>query len=338
MKNLKCSYSSPELHDIIELTKKLCNLPDSAISRSKSAEAYWSKMMRILKSNMDTLGYNVVYAALFCIHWGTYPKDMPNNPDLLRLADLLKAEFLIVNTETNCAKARQLFGSSLTKVLKSESPYSGSRMLNSKMYRYFLESKTLYKLYGGELEAERINLLTTSVEEFADMQDKAWRLFRYEKMKKYIKRLIPAASEWSDDEFSNDSAIVAQLQNEYGVNLAWCNKNFDQLVKWLENPKENWYMLVGLTSVPLPLAEMIWPNNTDACIDKFFCDVYYHVCEYIKYTKAHGGDYSDREASMQSELQNSWLYHQIATWYDTKSHNLSDKARTCYLNISLGIF
>ena len=69
MNAIKHYYSdAAELQEITELTRTICNLPPKAFRRSRTAETYWSQMMKFWKANIGYLGCNVVYAALHVIH------------------------------------------------------------------------------------------------------------------------------------------------------------------------------------------------------------------------------------------------------------------------------
>lgn len=331
---------TPELREIVELTRTLCHLPEKAYSRSRGAEGYWSKVMKLWKTNLNVMGYNVVYAALHCIHWGVYPKDFPDDQDLLRLVELIKLEFLKVNADLECAKTKQFFNSALTRVRKSNSPHCGVKKLKSKTFDEFLESKTMYKLFGGEIKVRNLNLLTTTVHDFEDIREKAKRRFFYENIKAHIVKLIPEASTWTDDDFSNDANIVAQLHKYYGVDLRWCNQNFDQLIEVIElMDNDDFYgeALLGMTNIPMPLAKVLWSEKTEECIELAFCDTYEYIGKYVRFARAYGY-HSGQLDPAHEKLQNSWLYCQIAEWYDNRSHKLSNKTRSCFLNASLGIF
>lgn len=64
---------------------------------------------------------------------------------------------------------------------------------------------------------------------------------------------------------------------------------------------------------------------------------YAYIGRYVRFARAHGG-HSAQADSAHEVLQNSWLYRQIAEWYNNHSHKLSDKTRSCFMNLSLGNF
>ena len=133
---------------------------------------------------------------------------------------------------------------------------------------------------------------------------------------------------------------MAQLCKYYGVDLVWCNKNFDQLIKAMElMDNHDFYgeVLLRMTNLPMTLAKVLWPDKTEECIEKVFCDTYAYIGKYVRFARAHGS-HSAQVDSAHEVLQNSWLYHQIEEWYNNKSHKLTNKTRSCFMNLSLGNF
>ena len=342
MNAIKHYYSdTPELLEITELTRTICNLPPNAFRRSRTAETYWSRMMNFWQTNIDTLSYNVVYAALHVIHWGTYPNNMPQDADLEKLVTLLSNEFLKVTPDLEQAKQRQFFNRSLNLVLKSPSPYFVFDPWESEILTSFRDAKTNYRLYGGVIVVKDLNLLNTSEEKFSDMKTRAKFLACYNKIKNFLIKFIPAARSWSDDEFSNDSKILNSLNQAYGVDLDWCRQNFDQLYEaYTQNigKKDNLYLYLHIKTLPISLRKIIWPQNTNAEIDKLFIGIYNQCAQYITYAKKHQYNYTNAISITQQRFHESWLYNQIREWHDTGSYALTPEAKRCYFDLDLGLF
>ena len=333
-------HDSEELSQILKLTMKLSGYGEISCRRSKSAVAYWDRVIKMLKMNQSSIGYNAVYAALYCTHWGTYPTDLPNNRDLRLLVDLLRSKFETTSSDMKWAKEKQLFSSSLTAVLKSNSPYQAkSKKWHSKYYARFLELKTRVKLYGGEYTVEHINLLETSLQDFADMQERARARAEYETVKGTLIKLIPVATGWSDDAFSNDHAILTYMRQAYGVDYAKEWKDFDALLYALEAMRngQNEHYLLAVDNMPLSVARVIWPVDTEKNIERIFCEFCTLFKNYVDFFEAHGDEPEDLHKG-RDEFMASWLYRQIMTWYKDKTYQLSGETRSWLLSVSMGDF
>ena len=264
-------YDSDDLSTILRLSMKLCGKETTSVRRSRTPVQYWNRMFRLWRTKTSVIGYNVVYAALYCTHWGTYPVDMPSKPELRMLVDLVRRQFERVNADMKCAKEHFFFSTSLNDVLNSDSPHLRSSIRwTSACYRAFLMAKTQYKLYGAFYEIDNLNLLTTSVEEFVDMKSAAETRQLYETVKGYIVKLIPCASTWSDDQFSNDAAIIMHLKNLYKIDYIECPDSFDSLIKAfdaIDADEDVEHRLLVVGDMTLALAKVIWPYETEKQIE-----------------------------------------------------------------------
>ena len=266
---------------------------------------------------------------------------MTQDSNLEKLVTLLSNEFLKVTKDLEQAKQRQFFNSSLTQVLKSHSPYLVKKQWKSEVLASFRESKTNYRLYGGEIVVKDLNLLNTSMDEFRDMKARARVFAHYSNIKNFLIKFIPAAKSWSDDEFSDDSKILNSLNQAYGVDLDWCRENFDQLYEaYTQNigKKDNLYLYLHIKTLPIGLRKIIWPQNTDAEIDKLFIGIYNQCAQYISYAKKHQYNYTNAISITQQRFHESWLYNQIREWNDSGSYTLSHETKICYFNLDLGTF
>ena len=342
MNAIKHYYSNAaELQEITELTRTISNVPGKTFHKSWTAETYWRQMMTFWKANIGYLGCNVVYAALHVIHWGTYPNNMPQDADLEKLVTLLSNEFLKVTPDLEQAKQRQFFNSSLTQVLKSHSPYLVKKQWKSEVLASFREAKTSYRLYGGEIVVKDLNLLNTSMDEFRDMKARARVFAHYSNIKNFLIKFIPAAKSWSDDEFSDDSKILNGLNQAYGVDLAWCRQNFDQLYEAYtqsKNDRNELQLYLNIKTLPNGLRNVIWPQNTNAEIEQLFVDIYNQYKKYSAFASKYLCGYSNGTSTAQEKFHGSWLYNQIREWHDTGSYALTPETKICYFNLDLGIF
>ena len=337
---LSAVYDSVELAEIFNLTLCLCKIDAKGKRRSKTACRYWERVVQLWKNNVDTIGYNVIYAALYSIYWGIYPLDMPKGADLLRLIELVKLEILKVNEDTRMLKERQFFGSTLTAVMKSGSPHAKSgKGWKAKSYRKFLNDHIKYRLYGGEYVIEHLNLLSTPHSEFEELKRNAHTRKRYEDIKGNIIRVLPEAKAWSDEMFLNEAYLLDRLKAAHGIDYSRKWYDFDCLIEAIEYVDRRafgQYMILNMEKVPMDLARIIWPNETEACIERLFNDVFTSQidCMYmLGADRPYGRGYEDNVTL----LKQSWLYCQIEQWRENKTYAISDETRRLLFNFALGI-
>ena len=159
---MRKKYESEELKTIYELTNALCSIDSTIATRSTTADRYWSYILKMWKTHTDAIGCNIMYNILFSIRWGVLPKDTPQKPDLIKLIELAKAEFLKHSQEMRIAKSKNVFKAAYTAVMKSTSPHaSPGKHWRSRYFQKFLEDQLQYKLYGGDVIVENLNLVDT---------------------------------------------------------------------------------------------------------------------------------------------------------------------------------
>lgn len=338
---MKNKYDSPELEAIFDLTIKLSGINPATVKCSKSANRYWSFIEKTWKNSSNTIGGNVMDIVLFHIHWGNYPTTMPQNSDFLKLIELVENEFLKHTREMEIAKSKQVFRSAYTSAIKSKSPYVKKKHCwSSQMYKEFLQNKTLCKLYGGQTIVEKLNLVTTPSHVLADMKSRAMTCYRCEQFKTRIKQLIPAANLWLDEEWANEQNILTNLQNIYGVNYAIEWQDFDGLINMLDalsTAEPSMYYVLTVKNFPYEMARAIWPTKTEENLEKLFIHFYKKYKKYMSHAKGYSAcSYAD-VLSMRDMIINSWLYRELYSWYENKTHSLSNETKKTLLDISLNI-
>lgn len=340
----KSKYEDKNLIDIFELTIRLSGIDPETAVRSKSADQYWSSIEVVWKIYSERIGINVMYAVLFFIHWGSWPKVVVENAELLTLCEMAKSEFLKHTEEMKIAKGKRVFTSARTAVLKSKSPYvANKRMWKSMEYKKFLESKTDYRLFGGEITAE-FNLLQTTAWEYEAMRKSAYIRYRYEQFKRIITRVLPCASSWTDAEWSNQENIINGLYAEHAINYAVEWGDFDCLIQaWNSLTKDDTDIkealdIIKIKHLPLSMAKQIWKDETEKHIE----DLFLYVCHMYK---EHGRGIVHFSSSgfeniqkLREEVTSSWLYKLVYNWDTSDDYKLSHKTRKALFEISADIY
>ena len=338
---MKNKYDSPELETIFDLTVKLSSINPATVKRSKSAEQYWSFIEKTWKTSADVIGGNVMDIVLFHIHWGCYPAKMSQSTDFLKLVELAECEFLKHTSEMEIAKSKQIFRSAYTAAIKSKSPYVMQKHCwKSSTYKEFLQNKTLYKLYGGQVIVEKLNFAVTPNHILEDMKDKAMTCYKYEQFKKRINKLLPAARAWSDEEWVNQQNILTNLQNAYGINYAVEWQDFDNLMYVLgelTKDEPSMYYVLTLKSFPYQMAQAIWPTDTNGKLEKLFIHFCKKYKKYMSRAKSYSACSYKDALSMRDMILNSWLYKELYSWYANKTYELSKEARKMLFDISLSV-
>ena len=335
-------YDSPEIEAIFNLTIKLSGIDPSTVKRSKSADRYWSFVEKLWKDSADKIGGNVMYIILFHIHWGCYPQGTPTNPDFCQLVKLAEAEFLKHTDEMGLAKSKQVFRSGYTAVLKSRSPYvTRKKCWQSLRYKEFLKNRTLFKLYGGQMVVENLNLVKTPLYIIEDMKNRAKIRYKYEKFKRTVIRLLPCAETWTVGDWANEQSIIGEMQKAFSINYADQWEDFDDLMEMLgevEEKEPSMYRVLGVSTFTYDMAKRVWPTNTDATLEEMFL---YYGTKYKQYASRAKGNspYSYEESQdMRKCILDSWLYQVINEWNENETHMLSDETRKMLFDISLDIF
>lgn len=338
---MKKKYESTELEAIFDLTVKLSGINPSTVKRSKSADQYWSFVLRTWKNSADVIGGNVMYIVLFHIHWGCYPPHIPQSADFLKLITLAEFEFLKHTREMEIAKSKQVFRSAYTAVLKSKSPYAPQKKCwVSVKYKEFLQNRTFRALYGGQVVVENLNLAVTPTHILTDMKNRAITCYKYELFKKRITQLLPWAGTWSDEEWLNEQNILVNLQNVYGINYAIEWEDFDMLMDMIgemSKDEPSMYSVLSVKNFPYQMAQAIWKTNANQKLEELFSHFYKKYKVYMSRAKSYSACSYEDALSMRDMILNSWLYKEMYSWYENKTHALSPKVSKMVFNLALNV-
>lgn len=333
-------YDSPELESIFNLTLKLGGIDPMTVKRSYSAHRYWAVAEKIWKNAEKQIGCNVMYTVLFHIHWGCYPVDSPTNADFFQLVELAEAEFLKHTNEMEIAKSKSVFKRAYAAVMNSQSPYV---MKNCRWcsfeHRGFLENRTLFKLYGGEVVVHSLNLVTVSRADLDSMIDKAQTRYKYERFKHFIEQLLPCAAAWTDAEWSDHRNIIDHMKNAFGVDYSDAGFKFDRLIG-LICAIEDWQINLGdilaVSHFGEDMARLLWPTYWEAIVEELFVFVYSCYKKFASEVRV-SHEYSDEDlVIMREEIMNNWVFKIVFGWYQSEIYDFSTGFRKMLFDILLG--
>jgi hypothetical protein len=91
-----------------------------------------------------------------------------------------------------------------------------------------------------------------------------------------------------------------------------------------------------MEKVPMNLAKIIWPIDTELCMEQFFNKIFTAPKEYM-YRLQHKGNFSYEDVDPTLTMMNSWLYRQIDQWRKDKTYAISDETKTVMFNFALGV-
>ena len=142
-----------------------------------------------------------------------------------------------------------------------------------------------------------------------------------------IRRIVPAASTWTDTYWLKEDHIHNELISLYGVDYRDDYIEYGRLLQLLMNDEaspemyalnETWFAST-IKRMPMALAEVIWPENTEEKIMQMFLlssDLTAALAESgLDYQKAKEKLIHPVGVFEYSALRESWIYQLMADWF-----------------------
>ena len=209
-------------------------------------------------------------------------------------------------------------------------------------------NKTFKKRYDGELYLYLVNRVAKLVmlknEDFSDHPGNSdkhdfscpysiWKTYHIvDTFEEAVEYLIPDASSWTE-EWSDRAVMITSIKDLYGVDFTGDTKSLDALItaSHFRNNIDTcaWY-LYRTKACSTKLLHRLWGDSYAEKLQSCFLSLHkrYKAAKRNKTTRGRYG---------QTAFMNHWIYKQIDAWRRNGGVELSNKVRTNFFNISLGI-
>lgn len=142
-----------------------------------------------------------------------------------------------------------------------------------------------------------------------------------------IRKIIPDAASWPDEHWFKENHIHSELINLYGVNYRDDFIEYGRLLQLLMNDEESpemyalneaWFAST-IKRMPMALAQVIWPENTEMKIMQIFLLSSECAGEQLKsgidFATKKDGAFHPVGVFEYSALRESWIYQLMAEWF-----------------------
>ena len=307
-------YDNDSFEKLCKYTLEVCKLdtfPDGMIAPDGDR---WLQLAKAWETLLSGGSGSIFLDAVHRIMWGIPPHDSKPEYDCIvsMVVDELLSDgdaFEAWDSYVGCDEAIGMICSDNAPCIEDDDTYCFS----VEHYEY-LSQRTLCKIRYEK-------------EKYASTGSKAFDVVQaYEAA---IKRIIPEAKAWNEEYWFNENHILDELIRRYGVDYReWGWLEYGKLLLMLISSDENeekyameeaWYAS-NIKTLPLSLAEVIWPNMTEEKILLLFL-----TAEKLAMEEAKAGSpnaflterhiypvgYFDYK-----ELRESWLYKTMLGWID----------------------
>ena len=279
----------------------------------KPTKKRWVDLVRVWDKVFNHDKQYVLTSAIHKIYWGVYPyKD--SYPELQYLLELVEAELLDNGEAYKSWIEWTVFKRVLNGTLNSIHSFGNSHIALTFIEHYhYLKSRAYCKIvYDKEPSS---NQYDTYINEYRSYEE-------------IVKQLIPAAANWSHEQWANDCNVADELNKLYGVDYSNSydkQRDYDRLIMMLrakndygENSADVFWCASNITELPLDLARKIWPENLEFIAAHLLWSTYVMMTDYEKC----GQPFSDRKDDIhplyhyeRKNVKNSWLFRAVSEWF-----------------------
>lgn len=301
--------------------KRLCELTAQACGIEKIPQVLvhsyaWGKLYALWALFKSELGVsNIMEACIQAVHWGVFDYNRDSN-ELQEIISIMCEELCAHGAGYKVWVEQEYpnWAEAVFNVVNERDPFGITGRCHSQVHYYYRRFRTLLKLLDS-------NALHDSKIFHSYMRT----------YKKTVCFLLPEAKQWNDEQWLNDENIAHALHKNYGVDYAQSWNDYNALIGLIQEntpgeKSEAFYRCVyAISSLPLPIAQVIWPKNTVRNLTALFITVQSMV---------EGYQSSQTAASPQKEctrydhnfemkfMKDCWLYKQIDEWTKDRTIDL----------------
>lgn len=308
-----------------ELTLKLLDLPLNINLCSRGPKRRWLDLAYLWLAEEDTLGCNILYAAIHKIYWGRYP-DNVKDEDLKKILLIVETELLSAKNAFNAWKHHLNYRWAFDYIVRysNKSDCKRGPSHHSMATARYLYCRAFNLIVYKDAAPPALNLVTDSSARIrsvrAHTQIRAYA-YGYESV---IKRLLPEASTWSAKEWSDDRVLFSALKKTYGFDFSKNTDNFDSLIDflmhdWAYGAKNTLGKAIIIKELPSSMISAIWPNDTLAHITSMYLTAHHRTKSVEGRTRRDrlGRPIETKHTFSYERLRDCWMHRQILSWiYD----------------------
>lgn len=343
MKNNNHSDSKARFTRAFEATLKYTSLPKEQVSCSKGSLKRWADLLRTLTEYAMKNGKtSPIRWALDSFHWGV---DHTGNLETAE-AELVNALLDELQNGADAVKSwrrNTVFADLVTDTLNSVHPLSKTwRWVYTDSFSHYLHNRTCDMLFHKDVAPQSINLFTASNHEIRYGVRVARARQEWQSFEVSLYRLLPEIQGWPVSKRRNERAILGSLKAHYGIDYVNHQRDFSYTMSFLNalwsKDSSGISSFLHIQNFSEELARRIWPENTQAELEKLFLrargliSTYKSRAERTSYFTFHYNYYS-------KQLRGSWLFDYVATLHD--SNVLTDtnklKVSKALMELSLGL-
>lgn len=310
---------------IYELTLKICGKSSNDVPVSDKFFDCWNEILEVWRTYKKQLGYDVIYAAVHHITWAVYHVEQlsEDEKELLHLVEkaILEEGYAYERWSRSCDLDEALSCMLDMAYLKPKEKGNGSACFGKYIYlKAFCRIKLKNRNIKAPLEGmgkHDMRVFNRSIEAREYVRD-----FEFA-----IKRLLPDAKMWPEQDWLNEKKIYSEIKCAHGVDYCRDFKEFDTMIEMfcmMLNYKTYDSRLIELNEFPKSMASCFWKLHTDKKAEAFFWRMY-NRCMLLK-------DSMNKKYSKATFL-NSWVYKQ----FSTGAYNLSIETKKKVFEMSMGI-
>lgn len=305
-----------------ELTLKLLDLPPTINLCSHGPKRRWLDLAYLWLSKEDVLGCNILYAAIHKLYWGRYP-DNVKDEDLKKILLIVETELLSASNAFSVWKHHLNYRWAFDYIVRHSNKSDckrGPRHHSMATARY-LYCRAFNLIVYKDKKPPVLDLVTDSSARIRSVRAHAQiRAYAYG-YECVIKRLLPQASNWSYEEWSDDRVLFAALKKKYGFDFSKDSDNFDALIDFLMNEwaygvKNTLGKAIMIQELPSSLISTIWPNDTLDHVTSMYLTAYRRTksVEGRMRRDRLGRPVEAKPTFSYDRLRGSWLHQQILLW------------------------
>ena len=309
---------------LCQRTLAVCNLerfPDGTFS---NAGNNWLELAKAWETLLMDGSAGIFYDAVHRIMWGIpHAKSRPEYDGIVQIVveELLKdgAAFEAWDSYEPCNITIAEVESEMNPATKNSDEYCSSIE-----HYHYCSDKLLWKVRYSKAKYAA---------EYSEYQ-KAYLMYE-----EAIKKIVPAACTWAEDYWYKEDHIYDELINLYGVDYRENFEEYGRILLLLMNAEEEpekyalneaWFA-TNIQRMPMSLAKVIWPENTEEKIIKIFL----LAAEITRALADAGVNFEARKAREfhpvgvfeYKSLRNSWVYDIVNEWFansDSSDELVSD--------------
>ena len=285
--------------------KTLCayGLTESQAPCSRGFQKCWNDVLKVLENQTAAIRYDIIYMALYHITWNTYPVSGLSAAKLELLA-LVEEALIEEGYAYEVWSESYIFNRAMDLIGKSTSIGSPRCLCHSAWFGRYVYANTCYEvvLKNGKVKLHESRIGWIGLNMFESTYSVRNTILVFEAA---IKRLIPSATNWTRQEWTNEAHILREIQKVHGINYSQNYEDFDNLMDVFDrllNGADYDRSLMLLDQVPLSIATSLWPNNALKNLERFFVRICNRTRKQMKINPC------SQSAFRKDILTNSWVW------------------------------